>query len=469
MSADGLAALKIDRTQRRARGIPWKWIVVALLIFAAAVAAPQLGRWQQIEVSTSPVIVLRGGAIMSSKPGEGELTAAGYVVADRQSVLAFKGTGRMTKLNVAEAQRVKKGELIAEIDHHELDAQIIQAQAACAQAAADTRRQEKLAACAESEAEAARTPERTIEAEIAEIKIRMADAQRRLDMTRNVAANNAMPVSNIDDRITEVKMAEAQIATAERRRSEARERVKVAEAQAQAARAAVGVAEAMERSAAANVGVLKAQLEDAYVYSPFDGVVTEKAAEVGEIVAPISIGGSMARGSIATIAEWNSLQAEVDVAESYIDRIKPGQRAAIVVDAFPNKMLAGKTIRILPRANRSKATVLVRVDFLERDSGILPEMGVRVRFLADDAPPGTESGAVRPTLAVPKIAVQTAGSERFVWTIAEDQVRKQAVETGETKDDLIEIKSGLNSGDQVVTRNAAKLTQNGQRIRVTKE
>jgi RND family efflux transporter MFP subunit len=443
--------------------------VVVLAIIGIAAVAPQLSRWQQTDVSVSPVILLRGGAIMSSKPGAGELTAAGYIVADRQSVLAFKGTGRLAKLNVTEAQLVKKDEIIAEIDHHELDAQIIQAQAACAQAAAETLRQRKLAAQAAAEAEAAKLPEHTIDAEIAEIRIRLADAQRRLEMTRNVAANKAMPESMIDDRMTEVKMAEAQIATAELRKCEVREKAKVAEAQAQAVLAGVGVAEATERSIISNIGVLQAQLKDAFVYSPFDGVVTEKAAEVGEIVAPISIGGSMARGSIATIAEWNSLQAEVDVSESYIDRVKAGQRAGLIVDAFPNKMYPGKTIRVLPRANRSKATVLVRVDFVERDKAILPEMGVRVRFLPDDAPPGAESGAVKPTLAIPKIAVQVAGSEKFVWVVNEEQVRKQLIETGETRDDLIEIKQGLNSGDQVVTRNAARLSQNGQRIHVAKE
>jgi HlyD family secretion protein len=289
-------------------------------------------------------------------------------------------------------------------------------------------------------------------------------------MARNVSANNAMPASAVDDRLTEVHAAEAQIATAQLRKLEAQQKIRITEAQADVAKQNISVGEASAQSAAASVNVLKAQLEDAYIYSPFDGVVTEKAAEVGEIVAPISIGGSMARGSIVTIAEWNSLQAEVDVAETYIHRIKAGQRAAISVDAFPDKTFPGKTLRILPRANRSKATVLVRVDFLQRDSGVLPEMGVRVRFLPDDAPPGAESGAAKDMFAIPKAAVQSAGDEKFVWVVnPENTSRKAVVTTGETKDDLIEVLSGVNANELVAIKGAAKLTQNGQKVRITRE
>ena len=470
MSPEGLAALKIDRTQRRAAGLPWKWIVAALLVLGAVLAFPQLSRLQEVDVTVAPVIRMRGGTFAPATGENAELTAAGYVVADRQSVLAFKGTGRLKTLNVAESQKVKKGEVIAEIDHHELDAQIAQAEAAQKELETEVERRRKMALQSEAEIGASRLTLDTLDAEIAEIKIRVADANRRLDMTRNVSANNAMPASLVDDRITEVRSAEAQIATAQLRKLEAQQKIRIAEAQAEVAKQNVNVGEASARSSAAMVNVLKAQLEDAYVYSPFDGVVTEKAAEVGEIVAPISIGGSMARGSIATIAEWNSLQAEVDVAETYIHRIKPGQRAAISVDAFPDKTFPGKTLRILPRANRSKATVLVRVDFLKRDDGVLPEMGVRVRFLPDDAPPGAESGASKDAFAIPKNAIQTAGAEKFVWIVsAENVIRKALVTPGESKDELIEIQSGVNANDLVVVKGAAKLSQNGQRVRITRE
>ncbi len=241
----------------------------------------------------------------------------------------------------------------------------------------------------------------------------------------------------------------------------------MAETQAAAARAAVASAEARQQTAAAHVKVLESQRDESFIRSPFDGMVTEKAAEVGEIVAPISIGGSMARGSIVTIADWASLQAEVDVAEAQLGRVKPGQRAAITVDAIPGKVFPGKVRRILPRADRSKATVKVRVDFLARDEqAVLPEMGVRVRFLPDDAPAGIETGAVPDRIVVPKAAVQSGPEGSFVWVVSEDVARKRAVQVGANSGERIEITSGVNAGDKVVVRGAERLTGETAAVRV---
>jgi RND family efflux transporter MFP subunit len=204
------------------------------------------------------------------------------------------------------------------------------------------------------------------------------------------------------------------------------------------------------------------------IRSPFDGMVTEKAAEVGEIVAPISIGGSMARGSIVTIADWASLQAEVDVAEAQLGRVKPGQRAAITVDAIPGKTFPGKVRRILPRADRSKATVKVRVDFLARDEkAVLPEMGVRVRFLPDDAPRGIETGAAADKIVVPKAAVRSDQDGNYVWAVSDDVARKLAVNVGVNSGDRIEITRGVNAGDKVVVRGAERLTGDVAKVRLT--
>ena len=234
---------------------------------------------------------------------------------------------------------------------------------------------------------------------------------------------------------------------------EAEQKINVATTQAAAARAAVGSAEARQQTAAAHVKVLESQREEYFIRSPFDGMVTEKAAEVGEIIAPISIGGSMARGSIVTIADWASLQAEVDVAEAQLAGVKPGQRAAITVDAIPDKVFPGKVRRILPRADRSKATVKVRVDFLARDEqAVLPDMGVRVRFLADDAPAGIETGAVPDRIVVPQAAVQSDPEGSFVWVVSEDVARKHAVQVGAESGERIEITSGVNAGDKVVVQ-----------------
>jgi multidrug efflux pump subunit AcrA (membrane-fusion protein) len=360
-----------------------------------------------------------------------ELTAAGYVVADRQSVLATKFTGRLAKLNVAEAEFVKKGDVVAELDHSELDATIAQAEAEVAEAAAEvaasgqagrpgrcrTRRRRRRPCRRWRREQAVRDPAgRRPAPPGTRRKTRGQFGRRRV---RGRGPPHGSAGHGRQDRLD-----------ASSARFEAERQIAVVQAQAAAARAAVGSAEARQRSAAARVKVLESQREESFIRSPFDGMVTEKAAEVGEIVAPISIGGSMARGSIVTVADWASLQAEVDVAEAQLGRVKPGQRAAITVDAIPDKVFPGKVRRILPRADRSKATVKVRVDFLARDEqAVLPEMGVRVRFLPDNAPPGVETGAVRTRSSFPRRRpVGPDGS--FVWVVSDGWRSKRPSKSG---------------------------------------
>ncbi|MHB8968885.1 MAG: efflux RND transporter periplasmic adaptor subunit [Pirellulaceae bacterium] len=466
MSASGLAALKIDRSRRRRRVSPWVWVVL-VVVFAVAVLSPRLMRGLQVaEVHVAPAVRI-SAATGKTLDGSPELTAAGYVVADRQSVLATKFTGRLAKLNVAEAEFVKKGDIVAELDHAELDATIAQAVAEVAEAVAEVQRLARLADQAEAQLDAAESPLQTLAAESKQYEILLADARRRLERDEKLASRRAVGLSEVDDRRTEVLGMEAKIAWTQQRKFEAEQQIHVATTQAAAARAAVSSAEARQQTAAAHVKVLESQRDESFVRSPFDGMVTEKAAEVGEIIAPVSIGGSMARGSIVTIADWTSLQAEVDVAESQLGRVKAGQRAAITVDAIPGKVFPGKVCRILPRADRSKATVKVRVDFLARDEqAVLPEMGVRVRFLSDDAPAGVETGAIPDRIVVAQTAVQADPEGSFVWVVNESVARKCAVQVGAKSGEWTEITSGVNAGDKVVVRGAERLTGETAAVRV---
>ena len=466
MSSDSLAALRIDRSRRRRRVPPWVWVIGLVAVCSAALSPRLVEKLKTVEVSVSPALRVSAttGEALDGSP---ELTAAGYVVADRQSVLAVKFTGRLARLNVAEAESVTKGAVVAEIDHSELDATIVQAEAEVAEAAAEVERLKKLAVQAAAEVAAAKAALQTFDAENAQYEILLADARRRLELAENLVARNATGTSEVEDRRTEVRSAEAKIAWTRQRRYEAEQRIVVVESQAAAAEAAVVAAQARQRSAAARVQVLESQREESFIRSPFDGVVTEKAAEVGEIVAPISIGGSMARGSIVTIADWDSLQAEVDVSESQLARVAPGQRAAITVDAIPGKVFPGKVRRILPRADRSKATVKVRVDFLSRDEqAVLPEMGVRVQFLADDAPPGAETGAAPDKIVVPTTAVQSGEAGSFVWVVSDDTAHRRSVQLGTKAGERTEITGGLAAGDKVVVRGAERLRGESAAVRL---
>lgn len=479
MSAqDGLAALKIDRSKGRSKRFAWKAVWIVLLLGAVALAATVGPKWVESYLGTD-VVVARVGYL---DVGKGELSAAGYIVADRMSVLAFKGTGRLEKLNVVESQSVAQNEIIAEIDHRELDATIEQTKADVEESKAEVKRLETLAAQAEAGAanakaqiESAKAPLQTLEAEVLEIRVRRTDAQRRYDRDKKLSEQSAMAVATVEDHLTEIQMADAQIATSALKKQEILRRISVAETQAlmadtqvATAKAATVVAERHVGSMSARIGILNAQLTDARIFSPFDGVVIEKAAEVGEIVAPISIGGSMARGSIATIAERKSLQAEVDVAEQYIAKVRVGQRASVIVDAFPDMPVGGKVLRILPRANRGKATVEVRVgiDDILKHTEIRPDMGLRVKFIADDAPAGAET-IIQKKLAVPAAALQGPENARFVWIIKDGIATASQVEIGETKGDTVEIKTGVKEGQTVAVKGAENIKVNKQKVRVT--
>ncbi|HYF52042.1 MAG TPA: efflux RND transporter periplasmic adaptor subunit [Planctomycetota bacterium] len=468
MAPEGLAALKIDRTRQRAARRTGRWITVGVVAVLAVVAVVLIApRFQAAAVAVQPVVKAGISGVIAKSGGSPELAAAGYIVADRKSVLAAKVTGRLIKVNVSESQRIKQGDPIAEVDHQELDALIEQTKAELAAATQEIATLKKTVSQNEAEFAAVKAPLITIDAQLKELDIKLGEAKRKLERDRRVAKEEAMPMSTVEDREYEVKAASAEIVTMQERRREQERRIAVVQAQVDVAKEAVAGAEARKATVAARIKVLEKQREDYFVWAPFDGVITEKAAEVGEIVAPISVGGMMARGSVATLADWNSLQAEVDVAEAYIGRVKDGQRAAITVDAFPDRVFPGKVRRILPRANRSKATVQVRVDFLERDEKILPDMGVRVKFLPDDAPAGAEKGEVKEKILLPKAAIQGTSGAQFVWVAKDNVVSKRTVTVGETvANDYVEALSGVVPGETVVVRGAESLNSDGQRVTV---
>jgi len=469
MSAnEGLAALKIDRSRRRSGIGSWLWLIAIFAVIAAIATPLVLQQMNIVEVQIATASKTTPGTQSEgANPGGIALSAAGYVVADRQSVLAAKVTGRLTKMNVAESQFVKKDFVVAEVDHTELDAMIAMTKSEYLETVAEVERLKQLAAQTRKEVEAARAPLQTYDAQISEMQIMLTDAERRLKRDKALADGRALPASEVEDRVTEVQMAKAKIGTIDQRKIETAQTIAVSETRALVADRSVNVAQARGEMIQNRLKVLDAQLKDYFVHAPFDGVISEKAAEVGEIVAPISVGGQMARGSVATLADWNSLQAEVDVSETMIAKVKPGMRAAITVDAIPDKMFPGKVRRILPRANRSKATVQVRVDFIERDEkAILPEMGIRVQFLDDAAPQGMESGLVKAQVVVPQEAVVKESAGTIVWVIAENQAMRRTVKTGATENNRTVILEGISAGERVAVRGMDRITADKQPVKV---
>jgi HlyD family secretion protein len=197
------------------------------------------------------------------------------------------------------------------------------------------------------------------------------------------------------------------------------------------------------------VELLQTDLDNTIVRAPFSGVAISKDAQAGEMVSPVSAGGGFTRTGISTIVDMNSLEIEVDVNESYINRVKPSQDVTAVLDAYPDFQIPARVITTVPTADRQKATVLVRIGFLKLDPRILPDMGVKVTFLR--AAGDTDAPVTQPMSLVPKSAVKTEGNQTVVFVVRPDNtVERRAVRTGGTDGDRQEVTAGLKSGERVV-------------------
>jgi RND family efflux transporter MFP subunit len=167
---------------------------------------------------------------------------------------------------------------------------------------------------------------------------------------------------------------------------------------------------------------------------------------VGEIVAPSSAGGGLTRTAIVTMADLSTLEVEVDVNEAYIAQVVNGQPARITLDAYPDTSFAGRVRQVVPTADRQKATVLVKVSILDRDPRILPEMGAKVVFEAQN---GQVAAAPR-RVFVPQAALVQSGGRAFVWVMENGAVREQAVDVGPARGDRVEVRQGLAGGESLV-------------------
>ena len=202
-------------------------------------------------------------------------------------------------------------------------------------------------------------------------------------------------------------------------------------------------------------------LDNTIIRAPFSGVAISKDAQPGEMVSPISAGGGFTRTGICTIVDMRSLEIEVDVNESYINRVRENQDVTAVLDAYPEWQIPAHVITTVPTADRQKATVLVRIGFRELDPRILPDMGVKVTFLR--APDDKTMASAQAVTLAPKAAIRTEGDTSFVFVVRGETVERRAVQVGGTDGDRVEIRAGLQGGDRVVVSPPATI-QDGARV-----
>ncbi|MEK6303703.1 MAG: efflux RND transporter periplasmic adaptor subunit [Acidobacteriota bacterium] len=429
-----LSALRINRDDDHRSG-GWRGLRGVLLgTLLIVMAGGGLVGYRMWGSATTPEVEVSRAAIESSSAGVEILTATGYVVADRKAAVSPKISGRLEYLGVDTGSRVHTGQIIARLEHRDFDAQLEDARG-------------NLANLQASGAQA--------EAELAQARATLAQAQANqrktgLDLARQTRlfADGVTSKSDLDNATAQANVDEQQ--------------VKAMEASIRAAQSKIDSMTAQIRSSRARIQWGEAQIEYSNIRSPFEGLVISKDAEVGETVAPAIFGGANTRGSVVTIVDPNTLEVEADINESSIGKITPGLQAEITLDALGNEKLPGETRKILPTADRQKATVKVKVRFLNIDPRILPDMSAKVTFLQKAESAATDQ---RSRVTVPKSAVSQRDGKSVVLVLINGTVQQQTITVGGDLGDRVEVKQGLAGGETVIVRGGENLTD-GTRVRV---
>jgi RND family efflux transporter MFP subunit len=236
-----------------------------------------------------------------------------------------------------------------------------------------------------------------------------------------------------------------------------------AQAQVDSLKARIALARQQVAVAQSQVNARHTDLNDMVVRAPFDGIAISKDAQPGEMISPVSAGGGFTRTGICTIVDMSSLEIEVDVNEGYINRVHTGQPVEAVLDAYPDWRIPSHVITMVPTADRQKATVRVRIGFNQLDPRILPDMGVKVSFMAEQKQDAS-TGPPRPRLLVPKSAVRSVDGKDVVFVMNEDRAERRAVKVGDADGDRVQVVAGLNAGERVIVDGPATLTD-GERVK----
>ena len=388
-----LDALRIDRSQAplKAGGGGIWWLLLVLLVIAGA------GTWwftraKAISVKTATVQARSA----TGSGGKTLLNASGYVTTRLEATVSSKITGKVTEILVEEGMKVEKGQILARLDASNVESSL-----------------------------------RLAEAQLASAKLNLAETQPMVEYTdaemKRLDALGSRAVSS-----SEVSKARAEAGSQQAKLERLKADVTVAERQ---------------------LDEWKQQLDDTIIRAPFAGVVTTKDSQPGEMISPMSSGG-FTRTGICTLVDMASLEIEVDVGESFINRVKAAQPVEATLDAYPDWKIPGKVIAIIPTADRQKATVKVRVAFEKLDPRILPQMGVKVAFQSEE----TAELATRTALTVPKGAVQKDNGRDVAWVVKDGKVERRAVTVANSTANESILTAGLAQGEIVVLHPPSTLT-----------
>ena len=395
--ADDLKSLRINRAAT-STGLPgWAKTLLALAVLGAAAWFA----WGYLaERVLLPTVDTTTVSLVTEAQSQQLLVATGYVVPQRKANVAPRIGGRVLKIFVEDGTEVKAGQLLAELESADYRAQLLQAQANARQA----------------------------EARLVRSQVDLKDAQRAADREAVVQQKGVSTPAALD----------------------------TATARLDGAKAQLGASEADVASAMALVALAKVNLDNCYVKAPFAGRITQKLADVGEIVFGAVGGGAGGNGGIASLADFSSLMVEADVSESQVAKLRPGTPAEIVLDAFANRTFRAKVHEVRPRVDRAKATVTVKVQFIDPTVDVLPDMGAKVTFLAKELL--ASETRQPPTPAVQADAIAERGESKVLWVVdAQGVIQSVPVVLGPQIGGLTSIKSGPLPGTKVIQHPSADL------------
>jgi len=381
---------RIGRDARRPRARRGLLVVVGAVLLALTG-----GIWYVLAQPGRPTV--RDAVARAAAPGGAAsvLDASGYVTARRQATVSAKITGKVTEVLIEEGMRVEEGAVLARLDDTEARAQLVLARAQLA---------------------AARSA-------LGEIRALLEQATRDHTRQQQLYERDLVSAQSIDASRAQRDMLQARLVNAQ-------EQVSVA---------------------AESVSVAQVQLDNTVIRAPFPGIVVAKAAQPGEMISPISAGGGFTRTGIGTIVDMDSLEIQVDVNEAYINRVTASQPVEATLNAYPDWKIPGSVIAIIPTADRSKATVKVRIAIKSKDRRLVPDMGVRVAFLGKDQPAAAAPAAAT---VVPADAVRAEGGKGegkgVVFVYTGDRVQRRAVTLGPETAGQRQVLSGLRAGERVV-------------------
>jgi HlyD family secretion protein len=396
-----LDELRIDRDRA-----PRRSVAPALTsVIVAVVVLGLLGIWWHNAHGNA--VAVHTVAVRESVSSDGGdrtlLNASGYVTARRAATVSSKVTAKVVEVHVEEGMKVDEGQVLARLDSSNV---------------------ERTLKFAEAQLEAARKS--------------LGETQANLDQANSELKRRKEAGNGVS--ILELEKAEALAKSLDARLKQQQAQVEVADSE---------------------LAMRKQDLDDTIIRAPFTGIVTSKDSQPGEMISPISAGGGFTRTGICTIVDMSSLEIEVDVSESYINRVERGQPVFATLDAYPNWRVPAKVIAIIPTADRQKATVKVRVGFEKLDPRILPDMSVKVAFQSTDEP---KSGATNHRLSAPKSAVRSVDGKDVVWVVRDGKLERRAVTVGGVMGDDATITAGVTAGEKVVVEGPADKLAEGVRV-----